>query len=336
MAKQIIAPAHQRFNKHLNVLSDHLIASRKADHASLALYKSGARTPLFMLESLARIHRSIHNKKLFSKLYEDFKKPEDLLGGIDHYEVLHKEYSKNKNIPKEVLTYFEEGRGNSVKSLNKMLKKEKWISKKQKKIIKISDKLENADWLTTNEELPAIATFLIQEIEYIKKSLETGRLSFRDIETGVHELRRKLRWLSIYPASLNGSIQLTPQKTVPASFKKYITPKIVNSPFNTFSNSKRGLKTIKINANNFYALSWIIAELGEIKDKGLKVHAITEALEHKGILEGERAIKKAMEISGQKGVTVKTLLSQAESITHDFVFKHHVLDKLENDIARFV
>ena len=336
MSKQIIAPAHQRFNKQLDVLSTHLIASRKADHASLSLYKSGARTPLFMLESLARIHRSIHNKKLFSKLYDDFKKPEDLLGAIDQYDVLHREYSKNKNVHKEVITYFAEGRNNSVKSMSKMLKKEKWTSKKQKKIIKISDKLQNADWLTTDEESPAIANFLIQEIEFIKNNLETGKLSFRDIETGVHELRRKLRWISIYPASLNGLIQLAPQNKIPASLKKYVTTKIVNSPFNAFPGLKRGWKPIKINANDFYALSWMIAELGDIKDKGLKIHAITEALEYKGILEGDRAIKKAMEISGQKGVTVRDLLSQAESITHDFVFKHHVLDKLQNDIAKYV
>ena len=99
---------------------------------------------------------------------------------------------------------------------------------------------------------------------------------------------------------------------------------------------KRGWKTIKINANNFYALSWIIAELGYLKDQGLKIHAITEALEHEGIMEGSRAIKKAQELSGQKKVNVRDLLSQAESITNDFVTKHHVLDKLENDIARYL
>lgn len=336
MAKQIIAPAHQRFNKQMALLSGQLVAARKSDDPAISLYNSGARTPLFMVESLSRIYRSIHNKKMFAKLYEDFKMPEDLLGGIDHYDVLYKELSKNKKIPKEVVTYFKDGRNNTSKSMNKMLKKEKWISKKQKKIIKISGKLQEADWLSAAEETPAIANFLIQEIRQIKKDLETGKLSFKDIETGIHEFRRNLRWLSIYPASLDGLIQLEPQKNVPTPLKKYVTPAVVNSPFNTLPAPKKGWKTIKINANNFYALSWLIAELGYLKDQGLKIHALTEALEHEGIYEGSSAIRKAQELGGQKKVQVRDLLIQAESITNDFVSKHHVLDKLENDIARYL
>ena len=325
-----------RFKKQMDILSANLILARKADNVSLTLYQIGARTPLFMLESLARIYRNIHNKKLFSKLYEDFKLAEDFLGAIDYYDALHKEFKANKKFPKSLLQHFEKGRDTSAYVMKKMLKGEKWLSKKQKKINKINNKLKSAEWLNASEETPAIASFMISEIQAIKNDLQSGKLAFNDIEKGVHELRRKLRWLSIYPASLDGLIQLEKQKSIPSSLKKYIIPEIVNSPFNKMPAQKRGLKPIKINANNFYALSWMIAELGQLKDQGLKVHAVAEALKLTGTAKGVSADKKALELSGQKKLSIKTLLSQAESLTHDFFSKHHVLDKIENDIARYL
>ena len=273
---------------------------------------------------------------MFARLYDDFKLAEDMLGAIDNFQVLHEELRKENKIPKQVLKFFRKNLEKSIRNTNRMLKEERWNSKKQKKIRKLSDKLKDAGWKTAVEETPAKAAFLIAEIRKIRESLQNGSLQFNDVESGIHELRRKLRWLSIYPASLDGSIQLEMQKQIPASFRGYVTPEISNSVFNVLPPAKKGLKPIKINSNHFYALSWMIAELGKLKDKGLKIHAVAEALEHEGIESGRNALKKATAMCGQKRFEIKNILQRAEKITHDFAFKDHVLDKLENDIARYV
>jgi hypothetical protein len=335
MAKQIIVPARKRFDKQLLLLSSQMRTMKDKGSVSFDLYKAGARTPLFMLESLARIHRGIHDKKIFGKLYETFKLPEDLLGAIDYYHVLHLDFGRKKNVPKPVAAYFAEGRENAVTAMDKMLKKEKWL-KKQKKFKKINSKLEKAGWIGHPEERSAIAEFMITEIQDIKDQLLKGVLSCNDIESGVHELRRKLRWLSIYPASLNGLIQLEKQKTVPPNLKKYLTTREMNSPFNKFPSPPKGIRPIKFTDSHFYGLSWMIAELGRLKDIGLSMHALTEALKHTGLEEGEAAARKAALLSGHKNITIQSLLQEADKITHVFVNKDHMLDRLENDLARYL
>jgi hypothetical protein len=336
MKKQSPGAGHQRFLKQMDYLSAQLALTRKADDPALALYTTGARTPLFMLESLARIYRTLHNKKTFGKLYDDFKLAEDMLGAIDYYDAFYKEFKTNKSFPEPLLRHFAKSRDTAAIVMGKMLKIEKWISKKQKKVKKINSRLERIDWLPPEEETPAIAGFIISEVQAIKNSLQSGKLAFNDIEAGVHELRRKLRWISIYTTSLNGLIQLEPQKTVPSSLKKYVTPDVVKSPFNQLPARKKGVVTIKINANTFYTLSWIIAKLGDLKDRGLKVHAVAEALKITGTAKGEAADKKALVLCGEKKLKIADLLAEAEKITHDLVFKHHVLDKLENDLSRYM
>src|ERR1051325_378659 len=329
-------PGLQRFEKQLDNLSAQIGNARKEKNISLALYSTGARTPLFMLESLARLYRNIHNKKHFSKLYDIFKLPEDMLGAIDYYDAFYKAFSAQKKFPEALLLHFEKNRDTACLVMNKMLKQEKWSGKKQKRIGKIRKELKKMDWLSAEEDTPALAGCMIAEIQKIKDDLQSGKLGFFDIEKGVHELRRKLRWLSIYPASLDGLIQLEPQKNIPSSLKKYVTPDVVNSPFNKLPPKKKGIAPIKYNANHFYALSWMIAELGRIKDTGLAIHALKEALERTGMAKGKAAERKAHELSGHKRLKEKDLLTKAEKLAQDFVFKHHVLDRLENDLARYM
>jgi hypothetical protein len=330
------APGLQRFEKQLDILATQLQNSRKEKDCSLALYRTGGRTPLFMLESLARLYRNIHNKKHFSRLYDIFKRPEDMLGAIDYYAAFLGEFSEQKKFPKPLLLHFEKNRDTACVVMNKMMKQEKWSGKKQKRIGRIRKSLKDMDWLDVQEDTSALAGCMIAEIQKIKDELQSGKLTFFDIEKGVHEFRRKLRWLSIYPASLDGLIQLEPQKTIPASLKKYITPEVVNSPFNTFPPKKKGIPAIKYNANHFYALSWMIAELGKIKDAGLTIHALKEALERTGLAEGKTAERKARELCGHKGLKEKDLLHKAQKLAQEFVFKHHVLDRMENDLARYM
>ena len=56
---------------------------------------------------------------------------------------------------------------------------------------------------------------------------------FTNVEKDLHEFRRMIRWLSIYPQALRGCIQLNQSKSVTAKFlSKYLTKAITGSAYN--------------------------------------------------------------------------------------------------------
>jgi len=46
----------------------------------------------------------------------------------------------------------------------------------------------------------------IKEIDSIHNKLVNNKLNLNDLENGIHEFRRKLRWVGIYSSALNGKV----------------------------------------------------------------------------------------------------------------------------------
>ena len=82
------------------------------------------------------------------------------------------------------------------------------------------------------QEVDAIAAFYGESIYSINEFVTKTKYHFDNVEEDVHELRRKLRWLSIYPQALQGFIQYSKDKKTELHLKKYLTKQIVNSPYN--------------------------------------------------------------------------------------------------------
>jgi hypothetical protein len=143
----------------------------------------------------------------------------------------------------------------------------------------------------------------------------------------VHELRRKLRWLSIYPQALQGVIKLYETKSTANELKKYLTDEIVSSPFNQLPESKNIKNHLFLEKNHFLALSWMIFELGKLKDKGLKITALKDAFQEIAFLKDEEAITEAYRVLGEEYPKMETLLNQAGIVAEDF-FHDKIIDKL--------
>jgi ribosomal protein S17E len=317
-----------RFEFHLKTLELLLIKASKQKNTALWLYKNNARTPLFMLQGLAKMYAGLHNKKKFTKLKEHFKLLEDGLGSIDYYDNFAKQFATNKKIPAEVTKYLQEQTNVKINQLNELLKENKWLGAKPQRVVKIKEKLREAAWLTPTEEVKAMSTFYKKAIDDIITFVNENNFVFTDVENDIHELRRKLRWLSIYPQALKGAIQFDDnRKKVSSVLKKYHTKEILQSPFNKLPKDTFQINTLILNQNYFYALSWMIAELGKLKDSGLGIIAIKEALEQNAGLSNEVAINKAYELLGTKQSKLSNLLNDAETICKIF-FKEKNLQNL--------
>lgn len=313
-----------RFVYFLNKLQVLLDKANKQKNPALWLYNNNARTPLFMLEGLAKLYSQMHNKKKFSKLKEQFKLLEDTLGAIDYYDNIAKDIITNKKIPATIITYLQAQTREKIQSLNELLVEKEWLSASNGRIKKIQKKLNEVDWLEENEEVKAINEFYGEAIYTISEFIQTEAYHFVNIESDVHELRRKLRWLSIYPQAMQGCIQLTPNKVIPKNLQKYLTKQITTSPFNKMPDAGDNTCFLLLDQNHFYSLSWMIAKLGEIKDKGLHTVAVKEALQQTNNLTEVAALKKAYQLLGAKQPKLQVLLKEADAICKVFFTEQHL------------
>lgn len=303
-----------RFVYFLNKLQVLLNTASKQKNPALWLYKNDARTPLFMLEALSKMYSKIHNKKKFTKLKEQFKLLEDTIGAIDYYDNIAKDTSTSHKIPADITSYLSAQTREKIQSLNEILVEKGWLSTGNKRIKKIQKNLNEADWLHEEEEMKTINEFYGEAIYDITEFIQTNACHFDNIEADVHELRRRLRWLSIYPQALLGSVQLCKKKTTPKHLSKYLTKEITGSAFNKLPDANDSICFLLLEQNYFYSLSWMIAELGKIKDKGLHVIAVKEALTQTAQLAEAVTIKKTYSLLGTKQPKLEQLLKDAEAI----------------------
>jgi hypothetical protein len=77
----------------------------------------------------------------------------------------------------------------------------------------------------------------------------------------------------------------------------------------------------------FYALSWMIQELGNLKDSGLHIIAIKEALQQTSTIADEAAFKKTYQMLNAKQPTLETLLDKAGKLAQTY-FKEQNLEHL--------
>ena len=322
-----------RFEYYLNLLQELFTKSSKQKNPALWLYQHDARTPLFMLEALAKLYSGIHNKKKFSKIKEQFKLLEDAMGQIDYYDSFAKEFAGNKMIPAAITTYMQAQSREKIQSLNEILKEKEWLGDDTTRIEKIRKKLAKADWQNEKEEIESIHAFYISAINKILEFINQIDFHFTNLENEMHEFRRMIRWLSIYPQALKGCIQLSkPENDTPEYLTKYLTKEITGSPYNTMPDVADQKYFLLLNKNRYYALSWMIAALGKLKDSGLKAEVIKEAILQTSETNEQDALTEAYKLCGAEQKTIEQLLAEAGSLSKTFC-KEKNLESLITGIA---
>lgn len=310
-----------RFEYYLNQLQALLVQSSKEINPALWLYQNNARTPLFMLEGLAKMYAGIHNKKKFTKIKEHCKLLEDGLGQIDYYDAFARELLLNKKIPTAITNYLQAQSREKMQSLNEILNENNWLGDNANRIEKIRKKLGKADWQDAKEEIKNIQGFYIKAIHKILEFINEKDFQFTNVEKDLHEFRRMIRWLSIYPQALRGCIQLSePKQAVPKYLAKYFTAAVKTSPYNIFPDAGDQKLFLLLDKNRFFALSWLISELGNLKDSGLKAEVIKEALlqtspKALSVKTNEKNIMdRAYKMAGAHQKTIQQVLDDSEKI----------------------
>jgi hypothetical protein len=317
-----------RFEYYLIQLDDLLLTASRTEDPAKYLYANNARTPLFMLEGLSKVYAGLHDCKKFKKPEEQFKVLEDLLGAVDYADCFVKEFVADPFMPSTVRMYLEEQRDKKLADLNTTLIKKQWINHDPLRTKKIRKKLKKMDWESSRKEVDKLELFYKDAIKGVKDFYKSTGDQFTDLEKQVHEIRRKLRWLSIYPQALQGNVQLAENKEEDDhTTDKYMTPEIVNSPFNKMPNAGTNEFFLLLEKSSFLALSWMIAELGKLKDRGLKIMATAEAVQATEFVVDNIALHRAYELNKVTDDELKNIMSKAKEIC-SLYFDEKNLDKL--------
>ena len=134
------------------------------------------------------------------------------------------------------------------------------------------------------------------------------------IERDVHELRRDVRWLSIYPQAFKGFVNLQTVESIPDSLLKYATPETIDSPYNQLAHIANVNKVLYLNTHAYYAMSWLITQLGVLKDSGLRLLTLAELLQTHQKLSEAQALKNAQTMLGTTQPSVEDLLNTARGL----------------------
>ncbi|MEP6616223.1 MAG: hypothetical protein ABJA57_06565 [Ginsengibacter sp.] len=307
----------QRFNYFLNQLQIILDKADESENPALLIFQQNIRTPFFMLEALTRIYKKIYGQKFFKKLNLLFKEMEDSLGVIDYYNGFYNEFISKKNIPATVSVLIKKKEEEAIADLNSLLENNNWLGEKRKMIRKILKKLNKISWQPEAEDAAAVKAIYQDYISSINEKFRKNKILFNSIEKDVHELRRELRWLSIYPQAFRGLMQLHPMEPT-ENFRKYLTNEIVSSPYNIMPDGTKLENHIQLNANNFYALSWLIAELGKHKDNGLTIIILEETLTEAFKISQGQAEELAYALAGDPQMKMDEILDQSKKIATTF------------------
>ncbi len=289
---------------------DSVIMQARREPGALAdlLLAQNGRKLLFALEGQLRIYEGKLGK-LAQEPLADVKKLEDALGAWSLYEKEIPAQIKDKNFPKAVVKQLEKIATVKRDAVKEILEKD-WLPDADKRnqvpvLNRMLRGLREADF----GSYQADRAYLKETFSGQFEKIENFKVDFNDLQGGVHELRRKLRWPSIYIDALDGAVQLSAKQNPLHRMRKMLSDDEAKSPFVTgLPGPAREEQPIVMSKSLYIAVSKLIREIGTIKDKGEYVEFLSEVFVEAG---KAKSVKKAEPI-------VRKLLG-LEHVTHEWI-----------------
>lgn len=319
----------KRFLIPLNKLKDLKKEAQTSDHPEVFLFENGMRTHLFRLEALCRIYRSIIDKDYFEDILSIFKMLEDNLGEIDYYNSFINEFLNVSGFPSVIIDNLKTKKSTAFEVFKNNLIKNNFLTDENSFYEKVENKISSLSWMQDNKERKELIKFFLKQLNKLQEQYTENKFDLGDIEKGVHEFRRKLRWFSIYFTALDGLIQLRKETLSEPSLQKYMTPEILNSPFNNFPKPLENINPIYISADSYYALSWLINELGIMKDNGLKEQLIVLTEQQSGLII-EHTVKE--ELTKKSTYKLKEIPQLSAKFIDVFMANDKIIERLIKDL----
>lgn len=250
-----------------------LFESDKADVVADELVKHG-RGPLFAVEGLARLY--VEGFPEMAELRLQSKALEDRVGRLVDWGE-HIELAKQVGVPEKAIAYLERRRQQAREEFIRYLKEEKFVGGKKPLIQRWEKMVSKAEWDGPKKDRAYVLRKLIELTQELRK--ENWDMS--SLQDGLHDFRRRVRWLTIYAQALNGLVVFDPRSLV--KFQDILSDPITKSPYANLPNGSHPDCPILFPREVFLALTRAVDLLGRAKDMGEAMHEwLPEALLQSG------------------------------------------------------
>jgi hypothetical protein len=270
-----------------------------------------ARRYLFMVEGLLRLYRH-HYGESFDRQLDAVKELEDAFGAVDCTGTMLAE-ARRVELPKKAIRLLKDEDAQARKKLGKLLRKH-WLPQEKRRcpgVAALLHALTGVVW----DDTRADRAFLTTELSRRLTKVADNRYDMAEVETGIHELRRQLRWFPIYFSALEGMAKLCDDRHPIPAYAALLNDSAATSKFAQLAPSERESEPWSISRSLYVANTLFIAELGRIKDDLLVIETMTRALHEAGCSDDEgTALHAALGYLGKTPADLKRLHGRAAEI----------------------
>lgn len=235
------------------------------------------RRHVFLLEGVSKVYERRYDDA--ADVNVSAKGLEDALGGLSATRT-NLAYAQQVKAPADVIALLEKAERDAKAALKKTLA-EQWMPDAKGRIPALTAILEGwgeAKW----DDYADDKKYLRGELHRRLVKLSDTTFDMNELETGIHELRRQLRWFPIYTESVNGLLQLDATKNPVAAYEPLLGVKLATSKYVDLPDDAREVDAIRISKSLYLALMQLTLDLGGIKDAGEPVEALFHAYQSTG------------------------------------------------------
>jgi hypothetical protein len=313
-------------------------------HLAVRCYLEDLRTPAFLLQGLGRVYRKVLPRDAGAVIERQriiYKEVEDALGEFDAWHTLFGRAHTAWRAPAEVQAWFHDNRMHAAGRVDAALHLLRLApevgghgtvegARDIPGLVGIRAECADLPWPADWKDRKKVARFLADELREIEEQCESDTLNLRNLEGGLHELRRRLRWPSVYAAALNGLVVIGAQRAAAPGLTHYFTDAVTGSRHAHLTRNRRVAQPLEINYAHWIALSWLIQELGLLKDQRQWTAALKAALSGSGARPG----RGLAQMLGKDFTTAATTARAAANAVERLVLKERVLGCIADELDR--
>ncbi|MGZ3746252.1 MAG: hypothetical protein ACXWRE_02880 [Pseudobdellovibrionaceae bacterium] len=261
----------QSLQSGFKVLNDFFIKNKNlSDEEKVqALMNQDLRKVFFRFEALSHMLAE-QNPKFFTKKRVQFKALEDSMGRLDLANSLLNEAIQVGQL--ELIQFFSQQQAQAARDLVTEMQDAGFWNEPEETLSKLKEKFENkGHWKTGKDEKKFLISNLAEYSKALHKAVKDNEFDKPEIEKGLHELRRRLRWLVIQVSGLEGLVEYKREDKLSDDIQSWFNemqqknPQILESKY--LSKKKAQVDhPLEIPLYEISMISELVAKIGDLKD----------------------------------------------------------------------
>lgn len=306
------------------------------EHINLIL-RSDTRRIFFRLQALSTLYQKI-DPEVFGETRAIFKSIEDAISRVAH-RADHRKVAEKLSLPEHVhiaLTmHLRLHEARARQELHEVLVSHGLLSQPQVFVERIQRKIDTVrSW---REDKQMLVETIVERLESLDKDVTNNIFDSSNIEKGLHELRRKLRWPMIQLQALDGFVTLKPEAVLEKKIGtwfgelKLSNPKLLESKYLKIEPT-RVTEPIVFPQRKMAVLAEIVLQIGNKKDQAETLDGFEYAITQLKIEKGDA---KLVRTQLQSYLNIKQIDHREESRQlQERLRKSKLLRRIVDDLRR--